>query len=153
MIRLPLAAGTTMNLRLRLVAISMLLFAGTVHAAGLSIEDPWIRAAPPGADVLAGYATLHNLGDTSLTITGGRSADFERVELHEMKMESGVMKMRPLGGIALAAHGDVALAPGGTHLMLMQPKRLLKAGDVVDVELVDASGAAHAARFVVRAAP
>ena len=63
------------------------------------------------------------------------------------------MKMRALGGIALAAHGDVRLAPGGTHLMLMQPKRALKIGDVVEVELVDASGAAHAARFVVREAP
>ena len=141
-----------MAFRFHVSAFALLLVAGTVQAAGLVFEDPWIRAAPPGADVLAGYATLHNVGDTSLTITGGRSADFERVELHEMKMEAGVMKMRALGGIALAAHGDVTLAPGGTHLMLVEPKRALKIGDVVEVELVDASGAAHAARFTVREA-
>ena len=139
--------------RFHVSAFALLLVAGTVQAAGLVFEDPWIRAAPPGADVLAGYATLRNDGDAALTITGGRSPDFERVELHEMTMAGGVMKMRALGGIALAAHGDVRLAPGGTHLMLVEPKRALKIGDVVEVELVDASGAAHAARFVVREAP
>lgn len=142
-----------MAFRFHVSAFALLLVAGTVQAAGLVFEDPWIRAAPPGADVLAGYATLRNDGDAALTITGGRSPDFERVELHEMTMAGGVMKMRALGGIALAAHGDVRLAPGGTHLMLVEPKRALKIGDVVEVELVDASGAAHAARFVVREAP
>lgn len=141
-----------MAFRFHVSAFALLLVAGTAQAAGLVFEDPWIRAAPPGADVLAGYATLRNDGDAALTITGGRSADFERVELHEMTMAGGVMKMRALGGIALAAHGDVRLAPGGTHLMLIQPKRALKIGDVVEVELVDASGAAHGARFTVREA-
>ena len=101
---------------------------------------------------MGGYATLRNGGPASLTISGARSDAFERVELHEMSMQGGVMRMRPLAGIVLQPRGEAKLAPGGTHLMLMQPQRALKVGDVVDVELLDASGAAHAAKFTVRAA-
>lgn len=129
-----------------------LLTSPAAHATGLAVEDPWIRAAPPGAEVLAGYAMLRNGGATAITLSGARSDAFARVELHEMSMEGGVMRMRPLAGIVLQARGEAKLAPGGTHLMLMQPKRALKVGDVVDVELLDASGAAHAAKFIVRAA-
>ena len=117
-----------MAFRFHVSAFALLLVAGTVQAAGLVFEDPWIRAAPPGADVLAGYATLHNVGDTSLTITGGRSADFERVELHEMKMEAGVMKMREVKGIDVAANGKTELKPGGFHIMLVGLADGLKEG-------------------------
>ncbi|HET7844348.1 MAG TPA: copper chaperone PCu(A)C [Xanthomonadales bacterium] len=142
-----------MNIRAVSVFLAALLaWAPFAHADGLTIEDAWIRAAPPGADVLAGYATLRNGGEASLTITGARSADFARVELHEMRMDGGVMRMRPLSGVAIAPRGNVSLAPGGTHFMLLEPKRALKVGDVVEVELLEASGAAHAARFEVREA-
>lgn len=140
-----------MQIRTRSMLFAVLLATATgAQAAGLAIDDPWIRAAPPGADVLAGYATLRNGADADITITGARSADFARVELHEMTMDGGMMRMRPLSGIAIPARRSVALAPGGTHLMLVEPKRALKLGDVVDLELLDASGAAHAARFEVR---
>jgi len=137
---------------MRIALLLALLMSPGAFAAGLAIEDAWIRAAPPGAEVMGGYATLRNGGPASLTISGARSDAFERVELHEMSMQGGVMRMRPLAGIVLQPRGEAKLAPGGTHLMLMQPQRALKVGDVVDVELLDASGAAHAAKFTVRAA-
>lgn len=153
MIRPPFETGTTnMRIAALLLALLCLLAPADTRAAGLAVEDAWIRAAPPGAEVLAGYATLRNAGPDALTISGARSAAFARIELHEMRMAGGVMRMRPLGGIALQPRGEAKLAPGGTHLMLMQPQRALKVGDVVAVELLDAAGKAHPAEFTVRAA-
>jgi len=155
MIRLPIDTGTAMKLRLPtlLPFLALLMLATGARAAGnVVIMDAWIRGAPPGADVLAAYATLRNEGDEAVTIAGGRSADFGRVELHEMTMSGGVMRMRPLAGLVVAAHRETTLAPGATHLMLIEPKRALKLGDEVELELFDASGKAYFARFTVRAA-
>jgi copper(I)-binding protein len=154
MIRPPLETGTT-TMRTAPALLALLAFASVVHArdaGSLVVEDAWIRAAPPGAEVLAGYATLRNVGPDALTISGARSAAFGRIDLHEMSMQGGVMRMRPLAGVALQPRGEAKLAPGGTHLMLMQPQRALKLGDVVEVELLDAAGKPHAAEFTVREA-
>jgi len=145
-------ADTTMMRLPILFAVLLGLIAGCARAGELAIGDPWIRAAPPGAEVLAGYAIVHNGGDGVVTITGARSAAFGRIELHEMSMSGGVMRMRPLAALAIAPGDETKLAPGSTHLMLMQPQRALKIGDVVEVELVEASGALHPAQFTVRAA-
>lgn len=96
---------------------------------GLKVEDAWIPEGPPVAAVLAGYGVLSNTGDRPLHIDGVDGADFGSVELHQMSMDGGMMTMRPLKGLDIPAHGSVALADGGKHLMLMNPKHPFKAGD------------------------
>jgi len=96
---------------------------------GLKIEQAWIPQAPPVASVLAGYARLNNDSDTALHIDAVAGAAFGSVEMHQMSMEGGMMQMRPLQGLDVPAHGSLVLADGGKHLMLMDPKRPLKAGD------------------------
>ena len=96
---------------------------------GLKIEQAWIPEAPPVSSVLAGFATLSNSGDQALHIDTVDGADFGSVELHQMSMEGGMMQMRPLKGLDIPAHGSVTLADGGKHLMLINPKHPLKAGD------------------------
>jgi copper(I)-binding protein len=105
--------------------------AAPVHAGcnGLKIENAWIPQAPPVAPVLAGYARLRNDSGKPLHIDAVEGADFGAVELHQMSMERGMMQMRPLAGLDLAAHSSVELADGGKHLMLMNPKHPFKAGD------------------------
>ena len=128
-----------------------LLLATAPSASPLLVEDAWIRAAPPGAVVLAGYATLRNEGPAAVHVVGASSDDFERVEIHEMSMHDGVMRMRALERVEVPAQDAIALAPGGTHLMLHEPRRALAAGDKVVIELRDSGGGATSATFEVRA--
>jgi hypothetical protein len=128
---------------------------GSAHAAGrLEIDQAWIRSAPPGAMMLAGYAVLRNSGDAPLTVVGATSADFGDVSLHQSVEENGVEHMRPLGPVSIAAGASVALAPGGKHLMLMRPRHALTTGDSAEIRITTQSGDSAVARFQVRdAAP
>lgn len=101
--------------------------------ASLEFSDGWIREAPPTAQVLAGYGRIHNASAKLVAIAGAHSADFDRVEIHEMTMANGVMKMRALEKVEIAAGGDLVLESGATHLMLIGPHRRLKTGDTVEI--------------------
>ncbi|HVT36910.1 MAG TPA: copper chaperone PCu(A)C [Nevskiaceae bacterium] len=101
---------------------------------GLTARDAWIREAPPGADVLGGYVSFSNAGASEQSICHAQSAAFGSVEFHQMSMDHGQMQMRELDRLTVPAHGSLALAPGGTHLMLMQPKAPLKAGQKVSID-------------------
>ena len=128
---------------------------GNALAAGaLVVEHAWIRAAPPGAMMLAGYATLRNAGDAPIAVTGALSSDFADVSLHQSVEENGVERMRPLGEVMIAPGAGIEFAPGGRHFMLMRPRRELKAGDTVEMRISTRSGSGADAAFTVRdAAP
>jgi copper(I)-binding protein len=77
-----------------------------------------------------------------------------RLEVHEMTMTGGVMRMRPLsGGLAIPPGQTVALAPGGYHLMLIGPKRPFRLGAQVPATLRFAKAGPVKVTFVVQAAP
>ena len=79
--------------------------------------------------------SIHNNGATPDTLTGG-SADFATVEIHEMKMENGVMKMRRArDGLNIPAHGTVRLAPSGYHVMFTHLTKPLTKGEKVKATL------------------
>ena len=104
-------------------------------AADITIEKPWARATPKGAEVGAGYLTIHNNGAAPDRLTGG-TADFGTVEVHQMSMEGGVMKMREVkDGLPIPAHGSVTLAPNGYHLMFTGLKQPLTKGTVAKATL------------------
>ena len=85
---------------------------------------------PGGAKIAGGYLTIENKGAAPDRLIGG-SGDFAgKVEIHEMAMNNGVMTMRPLDkGLVIEPGKTVKLAPGGTHLMLVDLKQTLKVGD------------------------
>jgi periplasmic copper chaperone A len=100
-------------------------------AGDIVIEKPWARATPKGAEVGGAYMTIENKGAAPDRLTGG-SADFATVEIHEMKSENGVMEMREVtGGLGIPAHGSVAFAPGGYHIMFTHLAHPLTKGDTV----------------------
>lgn len=116
----------------------------------LEVTGAWIRSAPPGAMMLAGYAGLHNGGDAPVVIRGASSDAFAAVSLHESITSGGVERMRALGEITLAPDASVALVPGGKHLMLMQPSSPLRTGTTVKIHF-DTDGATGIdADFIVR---
>jgi len=100
--------------------------------------------------MLAGYAVLRNSGDAAVSVVGADSADFGSVSLHESIEENGVERMRPLGTLSIAPGASVTLAPGGKHLMLMNPARGLRAGDTARIHVRAESGEGAIADFVVR---
>lgn len=127
------------------------LYCNAAQAAGrLEIDQAWIRSAPPGAMMLAGYAILRNSGDARLTVTGAQSTDFGEVSLHQSIEENGVEHMRPLGKVSIAPGASVTFAPGGKHLMLMRPVRGLRSGDAVRIQIATESGEGATADFTVR---
>ncbi|HEX5211339.1 MAG TPA: copper chaperone PCu(A)C [Pseudolabrys sp.] len=104
-------------------------FAHDYTAGGLKIGHPWARATPKGATVGGGYLTLTNNGTAPERLIGGSTAAAKGFELHEMKMEGGVMKMRPVtGGIEIKPGQTVTLDPNGYHVMLVGLKDQLKQG-------------------------
>lgn len=109
---------------------------GIAQAAGqLMVENAWIREAPPGATALAGYMTVMNKGDTPRVLVGASSPAFGMVMLHRTVMEGGMAKMVHQKAITIPAKGSVTFEPNSYHLMLMKPKQVLKAGDLVEITL------------------
>ncbi len=107
-----------------------------VKAGDLVITQAWTRATPGGAKIGTGYLTIENKGSAPDRLIGGSADVAGKVEVHEMAMSNGVMKMRPLDkGLAIEPGKTVKLAPGGYHLMLMDLKSPLKQGDKLPITL------------------
>jgi copper(I)-binding protein len=115
-----------------------------------TLEAAWIRAAPPGATTLAGYAVVRNGCAAPVTVVGAESADFGSVSMHVTVDVDGVSRMREAEPIVVAPKASASFVPGGSHLMLMQPRRALPEGATTAVRLVLADGRRIAADFVVR---
>ena len=107
---------------------------------GVAIMDNWVRANAPGQSVGAAYMTLLSAQDSTMIKAEADIAG--SVEIHSMKMEDGVMKMRMLEELPLKAGKAEKLAPGGFHLMLFDLKKPLTAGENVNFTLSfrDAAG-------------
>lgn len=105
----------------------------SAEAPLVSIENHWVRATHPGQSVAAAYMTL--TGQQNLTLTHASADVAEAVEVHDMKMEDGIMKMRHIESLPISKGKPTNLAPGGFHLMLFDLKEPLKAGTAVNFEL------------------
>lgn len=107
-----------------------------VKAGDLLIEAPWARATPGGAKVGGGYVKITNNGAVPDRLIGGSLPLAGTVEVHEMAMDNNVMKMRRVDGIEIKPGQTIELKPGGYHLMFMQLKEGLKAGETLKGTLV-----------------
>jgi copper(I)-binding protein len=115
-----------------LALLSALAQAQEYRAGALIIDHPWIRATPKGAPVAGGYMKITNNGTTPDRLIGGSTDAAKRFEIHEMKMDNGVMKMRELkDGLEIPPGATVELKSGSYHIMMMNPSRQLTKGDKV----------------------
>ena len=115
------------------VAAALACAAAAVAAPPVAVEAAWLRAPAPGQNVAGAYLDITSRVPATLIAVESPAAG--RVELHTMSMDDGVMRMRPLARIDLPAGKTVKLKPGGHHLMLMDIKRPLNAGDRVALTL------------------
>jgi periplasmic copper chaperone A len=103
--------------------------AADVTVGSLKISAPWARATPKGASVGGGYMTITNTGTEPDRLVGGSTDIAKSFQVHEMKMDGGVMKMRELaGGLEIKPGQTVTLDPSGYHVMFVGLKDQLKQG-------------------------
>jgi hypothetical protein len=129
-------------------------FAHGYVLGALKIGHPWARPTPPGAPTAAGYLTITNTGAAPDRLLGGSSAMAAGMELHQMSMAGGVMRMRLLtDGLTIPPGATVRLEPGGYHLMMVGPKTMFKIGDHIPATLNFARAGAIKVEFYVQASP
>ncbi len=103
-------------------------------SAQTAVKDPWVRGTVPQQKATGMFAQVTSAGGGKLVSASSPVAGV--VEIREMAMEGNVMKMRAIPGLELPAGKAVDLKPGGYHVMLLDLKQQLKAGDTVPVTLV-----------------
>ncbi len=117
-----------------IIAISLCFALPAIALAQVAVKDPWVRATVAEQKSTGAFMQLTSPEGTRLVEV--RSTVAKTVELHEMSMDGGVMKMRALAGVDLPAGKTVELKPGGYHVMLVDLKGQVKAGDSVPLTLV-----------------
>jgi len=123
---------------------------GAARAAGpVLVRAPWFRyllaSIPAG-----GYLTLENTGAAPAVLTGAESPACGTLMLHRSETAGGTDRMVGVKRITIPGHGQFRFAPGGYHLMCMQPK--MHPGQAVPVTLRFADGSRLTVRFAVRGA-
>ncbi|WP_114416490.1 copper chaperone PCu(A)C [Marinospirillum perlucidum] len=121
-----------------LVSISLLVTLSASFSAlatGINAMNPFVRAVPPGAQVTAAFMQLHNTTDEDRQLVAASSPLAQAVELHTHTQVEGVMQMRRVAEIAIAAQSQTSLQPGGLHLMLIGLKETPAQDDQVALTL------------------
>jgi len=124
--------------------------AAATEEAGVSVRDAWVRETPPGVAMMAGYMVLQNNTSRSQVLVAARSSGFEIVMIHRTIVKEGLTGMEHAPKIEILPNASLIFAPGGYHLMLMNPKRTLRAGDPVVINLEFRGGLVLPVPFEVR---
>lgn len=117
---------------LRPTLLLLLLFPGFAFAQ-LEISNPWIKNLPPSVPVRAGYMTLHNPQSKTVSIVSLSSDAFGSIEIHQTIAQEGMMRMEQVPTLTIAPGSTVQLAPGGLHLMMMNPVEPTRIGDRIEI--------------------
>jgi copper(I)-binding protein len=130
--------------------LALTAIAAATEEAGVSIRDAWVREAPPGATMMAGYMVLKNNTSRSQVLVAARSSGFETVMIHRTIVKDGMTGMEHAPKIELLPNASLLFEPGGYHLMLLNPKRALHAGDWVDINFEFLGGLVIPVAYEVR---
>jgi len=117
----------------------------------VEVSVAWARATPPGAPVAGGFLTVRNRGTADERLLAVESGSAQRVEIHEVRHEDGMARMRQVeDGLPVPAGQTVVLEPGGYHLMFIQPVKAFEAGDRIAATLVFEKAGRLPVQFEVR---
>ncbi|CAA0078461.1 Uncharacterised protein [BD1-7 clade bacterium] len=119
----------------QILLISLVSVGAFAVADGVQVNDAWVRGLPPGQPVTAAFLSLHNTGDSVVSLEQVSSPVAKRVELHSHAMVDGTMQMRKVEQLSLQPDETLVLAPGGYHLMLFGLQRPLRDGEEVQLNL------------------
>ena len=123
--------------KLSLLAAGLIASAGAFAGAAdqVTVQDPYVRLAPPNAPATGAFMVIRNAGDKDVKVVKADNPVSRVTELHTHLNEGGVMKMRPVPAIDVKAGGEAVLKPGGLHVMLIDLKAPMKEGDTVPLTL------------------
>jgi periplasmic copper chaperone A len=145
------AARASYALGIALLAALALPQAAEAASDGLSVKNAWMRMIIPSRPA-AGYFTLANASDKPQTLVGAHSPACGMLMLHQSLHKNGIEQMVMVKSVAVPAHGTIAFAPGGYHLMCMSPTKAMVKGKSVPVTLRFAGDISLTADFAVRSA-
>lgn len=134
--------------------IAALIATGAANAAdttSVKASGAWIRVLPGGLPA-GGYVTLENTSASAIAVTGASSADYGDAMIHKSSTETGMGRMEMVDKVPVPANGKVAFAPGGYHVMLMQPKHPVNPGDKVVVTFTLSDGSTLPVTFAAKPA-
>jgi copper(I)-binding protein len=134
---------------LRLLLILSVMFPLTAFAE-LDIREAWIKNLPPSTPVRAGYMNIHNPDQVAVSVVEIRSKAFASVEIHQTIERDGMMRMDPVPSLKIEAGSSVQLAPGGLHLMMMNPEQPTRPGDIIEILLVLDDGSEQSLKMLVK---
>lgn len=128
-------------MKLKLLSATLLLACSALQAQTVEVKDAWIRSTVQGQQGTGAFMNI--TAKDAARLVGASSPVAGVVEVHEMKMEGDVMKMRAVPSLDLPAGQTVQLKPGGYHVMMMDLKQTLPKGSTVPLILrfKDAKGA------------
>lgn len=133
----------------RVLLLALLVWSAGLSAGTLRIVEGYVREMPPGQSTSAAFMRLINDGATPIAIVAASSDSAGSAELHGNRHDNGMMQMVPVKRIEVPARGQAMLAPGGNHLMLINLKRSLRAGEQVGITLFDEQGKTYTATLPV----
>ncbi|MGF6790507.1 copper chaperone PCu(A)C [Paraburkholderia sp. 35.1] len=123
--------------------------AQAADAHAISIKDAWVRWLPNNLPA-AGYATLVNASDKPIDLVDVSSDDYGDAMLHQTVSNGSTQKMVMVDKLTVPAQGQVAIAPGGYHVMLEDAKHKVAPGDTVRLTLKFSDGETVSAPFAVK---
>jgi len=128
------------NALTKLTAVFTFMCASALAQAEVSIENPYVRAVPPGQTNTAAFMQLHNNSAADIALVSASSKAAEHVELHNHVNNDGVMQMRQVKQVNIAANQSTALQPGGYHIMLIGLTQAIAQGDNIDLKVEFSDG-------------
>jgi len=127
-------------------------FAGTAEAAGpqsITAQHAWVRWLPNNLPA-AGYVTLVNASDKPIDLTDISSDDYQGAMLHQTVSNGSTQQMVMVDKLTVPSHGQVAIAPGGYHIMLEHAQHKVAPGDTVHLKLQFSDGETLDTAFAVK---
>ena len=115
-----------------------LVLTGCTQTPDVSVFDYWVKSSEMSmvGGMTAVYGTITNNSSKEITLVGGLADVAGKVEVHEMAMIDGAMKMQKIdGGLVIPAGQSVVLEPGGNHLMLLELTEAVEPGSQISVTL------------------
>ncbi len=123
------------NISLLLASLMVSAAALAASADNVTVQEPYVRLAPPNAPATGAFMVIKNNGDKDVKVVKADNPVSKVTELHTHLNDGGVMRMRPVAAIDVKAKGDAVLQPGGLHVMMINLLTPLKEGDSVPITL------------------
>ena len=99
------------------------------------VENGYVRESIPGTSISSAYMTLTNTSSKNIKLIAASSTISDLIEIHQHTMENGLMKMRQIDSVEIAAKDQMVFQPSGYHLMIFDLKKPLKAEQQIIITL------------------